>query len=80
MARERQRYDGAEERCTAILLCAVPRVDKLPLSFSAETTQFIDSRYMANCENCFSFKAVDSDGKDSCMTAYRNQNKIDNSR
>ncbi|MBH1960804.1 MAG: hypothetical protein I8H68_11905 [Flavobacteriia bacterium] len=35
---------------------------------------------MANCENGFSFKAVDSDGKDSCMTAYRNQNKIDNSR
>ena len=48
--RERQRYGGAEERCSAILLCAVPRVDKLPLHFSAEIMQFIDSRYMANCD------------------------------
>ena len=55
-------------------------VDKLPLNFSAETRQFVDSRYMANYKNGFSFNAVDSEGKDSCMTAYRNQNKISNSR
>ena len=27
---------------TGILLCAVPRVDKLPLDFTAEIRQFID--------------------------------------